>query len=113
MGMFTPTWANEQKRLFSRHADQRVFTTAGRVISSLSVATIAVGSDDLKQKFGGIEGLPTTLLYDRDGILRNKVIGFEYTDIIESELKPLLDCGSSSPWQNYGKCASGDEVCGT
>jgi len=51
---------------------------------------LTVATDDLKQKFGGIEGLPTTLLYDRDGILRNKVIGFEYTNIIESELKPLL-----------------------
>jgi thiol-disulfide isomerase/thioredoxin len=51
---------------------------------------LAVAADDLKQKFGGIEGLPTTLLYDRQGILREKVIGFEYTDIIESELKPLL-----------------------
>jgi hypothetical protein len=35
-------------------------------------------------KFGGIEGLPTTLLYDRQGILRYKVIGFEYTDTVES-----------------------------
>jgi len=43
-----------------------------------------------KQKFGGIEGLPTTLLYDRQGILRQKVIGFEYADIIESELKPFF-----------------------
>jgi thiol-disulfide isomerase/thioredoxin len=51
---------------------------------------LAVAADDLKQKFGGIEGLPTTLLYDRQGILRKKVIGFEYTDIIESELRPLL-----------------------
>jgi thiol-disulfide isomerase/thioredoxin len=51
---------------------------------------LAVAADDLKQKFGGIEGLPTTLLYDRQGILRKKVIGFEYTDTIESELKPLL-----------------------
>jgi cytochrome c biogenesis protein CcmG, thiol:disulfide interchange protein DsbE len=51
---------------------------------------LAVAADDLKQKFGGIEGLPTTLLYDRDGMLRNKVIGFEYTDIIESEIKLLL-----------------------
>src|SRR5580704_2166847 len=25
---------------------------------------LAVGGDELKQKFGGIEGLPTTLLYD-------------------------------------------------
>jgi peroxiredoxin len=51
---------------------------------------LAVARDDLKQKFGGVEGLPTTMLYDRQGILRQKVIGFEYTDIIESELKPLL-----------------------
>jgi thiol-disulfide isomerase/thioredoxin len=51
---------------------------------------LAVATADLKQKFGGIEGLPTTMLYDRQGILRKKVIGFEYTDVIESELKPLL-----------------------
>src|SRR5437660_2002623 len=51
---------------------------------------LAVAADDLKQKFGGIEGLPTTILYDRQGILRKKVIGFEYTNVIESELKPLL-----------------------
>jgi len=47
-------------------------------------------AEDLKQKFGSIEGLPTTLLYDRQGILRQKVIGFEYTNTIESELKPLF-----------------------
>ena len=51
---------------------------------------LAVATDDVKQRFGGIEGLPTTMLYDRDGILRTKVIGFEYTDNIESALKPLL-----------------------
>jgi len=51
---------------------------------------LAVGTDDVKQKFGGIEGLPTTMLYDRHGILRTKVVGFEYTENIESGLKPLL-----------------------
>jgi len=51
---------------------------------------LAVAPDDLKQKFGGIEGLPTTMLYDRQGILRKKVVGFEYTDVIESAMKPLL-----------------------
>lgn len=51
---------------------------------------LAAATDDLKRKFGGIEGLPTTLLYDRRGILRKKIIGFEYTDVVESELKPLL-----------------------
>jgi thiol-disulfide isomerase/thioredoxin len=51
---------------------------------------LAVAAADLKQKFGGIEGIPTTMIYDRQGVLRNKIIGFEYTDAIESELKPLL-----------------------
>src|SRR5580700_3202717 len=46
---------------------------------------LAVAADDLKQKFGGIEGLPTTLLYDRQGTLRQKVIGFEYTDFFEKD----------------------------
>jgi hypothetical protein len=51
---------------------------------------LAVAADDLKRKFGGIEGLPTTMLYDRHGILRKKIIGFEYTDTFETDLKPLL-----------------------
>jgi thiol-disulfide isomerase/thioredoxin len=51
---------------------------------------LAVAPDDLKQKFGGIEGLPTTMLYDRQGILQKKVVGFEYTNAIESELRPFL-----------------------
>ncbi len=51
---------------------------------------LAVATDNLKQKFGGIEGLPTTLLYDRQGILRKKVIGFEYADAFETAVKKLL-----------------------
>jgi thiol-disulfide isomerase/thioredoxin len=51
---------------------------------------LAVATDEVKQRFGGIEGLPTTMLYDRQGILRTKVVGFEYTDKIEQALKPLL-----------------------
>src|SRR5271163_2185067 len=51
---------------------------------------LAVASDNLRERFGGIEGLPTTMLYDRQGTLRKKIIGFEYTSVVESELKPLL-----------------------
>jgi thiol-disulfide isomerase/thioredoxin len=51
---------------------------------------LTVATDELKRKFGGIAGIPTTLLYDRQGILRQKIIGFEYTDVIEAEVKPLL-----------------------
>jgi thioredoxin-related protein len=51
---------------------------------------LAVATDDLKRKFGGIQGLPTTMLYDRNGFLRWKIVGFEDTDNVESALKPLL-----------------------
>jgi hypothetical protein len=51
---------------------------------------LAVATDALKQKFGGIEGLPTTMVYDRQGVLRVKIIGFEHTETIEADLKPLL-----------------------
>ena len=50
---------------------------------------LAVASNVIKQEFGGIEGLPTTMLYDRQGILRKKVIGFEYTQVFESALQEL------------------------
>ena len=51
---------------------------------------LAVATDELTRKFGGIEGLPTTLVYDRKGVLCKKIVGFEYTDVVERELKPLL-----------------------
>jgi thiol-disulfide isomerase/thioredoxin len=51
---------------------------------------LAIASDELKQSFGGIEGLPTTMIYDRNGLLRQKIIGFEYTEVIESEIRSLL-----------------------
>jgi hypothetical protein len=54
------------------------------------VSPLAIASGEIKRKLGGIEGLPTTMLYDRQGILRVKVVGFEYTDKIEAALKPLL-----------------------
>lgn len=51
---------------------------------------LAIATEEVKQKFGGIEGLPTTLLYDRQGLLRKKVIGFEYTETFDADLRSLL-----------------------
>jgi thiol-disulfide isomerase/thioredoxin len=51
---------------------------------------LAIAPDELKQKFGGIEGLPTTIIYDRKGILRKKVIGFEHTEVFETAMGLLL-----------------------
>lgn len=51
---------------------------------------LAIASPQATDALGGILGLPTTFLYDRQGILRYKIIGFEYTNVIEAQLKPLL-----------------------
>jgi thiol-disulfide isomerase/thioredoxin len=62
-----------------------------RFVRALGVRyPIAVGSEDIRKRFGEIQGLPTTFIYDRHGILRSKVIGFEYTTTIEGIIKPLL-----------------------
>ena len=51
---------------------------------------LAVASIELIKEFGGIEGLPTTLLYDRQGKLVKKVIGFEYSEAFEAAVKAAL-----------------------
>jgi peroxiredoxin len=38
----------------------------------------------------GVEGLPTTMLIDRNGFIRKKVVGFEYTAVFEIALSKLL-----------------------
>lgn len=51
---------------------------------------LLLNSTELQQKLGGILGLPTTLVFDRQGTLRKKVIGFEYKEAYESVIKELL-----------------------
>ena len=52
--------------------------------------SIALGTEEIRNKFGGLQGLPTTYIFDRQGALRFKVIGFEYTATIEKAITPLL-----------------------
>jgi len=47
-------------------------------------------SGELIERFCRLEGLPTTMVYDRQGNLRKKVIGFDYAESFESTLKPFL-----------------------
>ncbi len=51
---------------------------------------LAIASPGITDQFGGLQGLPTTFIYARDGILRQKIIGFEYTSVVETAIKPLL-----------------------
>ena len=43
----------------------------------------------VQQQFG-ILGLPTTFLVDRTGLIRKKVVGFEYKEVIEAALREIL-----------------------
>ncbi len=51
---------------------------------------IAMGNDELAEKFGGIEGLPTTFLIDRNGILRHRKLGLMEHDAYEALVKQAL-----------------------
>jgi len=51
---------------------------------------LAIASSGITDQFGGLQGLPTTFIYDREGILREKIIGFEYTSVVETVIRPLL-----------------------
>src|ERR1051325_5899645 len=51
---------------------------------------VLVGGDEAKQKFGGTP-LPTTYLIDRDGRIRQKIIGARDREGWEAAVKPLLD----------------------
>jgi len=107
---FWATWCQPCKkempgyqRLFDRYGSQGFavvgfkFDTMMDVEDPLQFAKrigvhypLVIAAEGVKQKFGGVEGLPTTMLYDRHGTLRKKVIGFEYTDAFEADLRPLL-----------------------
>jgi hypothetical protein len=72
----------EWKSLFSDFSTERLF--------QLNVHyTLLVGSPEVEKRFG-IQGIPTTILLDRNGIIRKHVVGFEYTSVFESALQQLL-----------------------
>lgn len=51
---------------------------------------VLVGGDEAKAKFGGTP-LPTTYLIDRDGRIRQKIVGARDREGWEAAVKPLLD----------------------
>jgi cytochrome c biogenesis protein CcmG/thiol:disulfide interchange protein DsbE len=51
---------------------------------------ILIGDDDLSSKFGGLIGLPTTVVVGRDGKIHKRFIGLVSHDELEKEIKELL-----------------------
>lgn len=60
---------------------------------------VLVGGSDAKARFGGTP-LPTTYLIDRDGRIRQKIIGARDRAGWEAAVKPLLDEGQSTAQKN-------------
>jgi cytochrome c-type biogenesis protein len=52
---------------------------------------IVIGDDSVGSKFGGVQGLPTTFIIDRDGRIRQKIFGSRSRAAFEAEIKPLLE----------------------
>jgi hypothetical protein len=44
----------------------------------------------VERQFGGILGIPTTFLVDRNRVIRKKVIGFDHKEAFEKALADLL-----------------------
>lgn len=51
---------------------------------------VVMGDQKISQAFGGIEGLPTTFVIDREGRIVKKHIGYVPKEEFEKEIKPLL-----------------------
>jgi len=51
---------------------------------------LAMATPEIVEAFGGIEGIPTTFLIDRDGKIRHKKVGAMEADDYEKLLAPLL-----------------------
>lgn len=52
---------------------------------------VVLGGQDVQAKFGGIPSLPTTLVVDREGRIRRKIIGARDRAGLEAAIKPLLE----------------------
>ena len=51
---------------------------------------VAMGSPDLIQNFGGILGIPTTFIIDKNGMITHKLIGYQEQQAFEQEIQRLL-----------------------
>lgn len=51
---------------------------------------VVLGDETIVNAFGGVEGIPTTFIIDRNGQIVGKHVGYAAKAEFESEIKPLL-----------------------
>lgn len=79
---------DEGKSVVEPYVQKTQFDVDGR--SMTMNYPIVLGNDDLSSKFGGLIGLPTTIVITRDGKIHKRFIGILSHDELEKEIKALL-----------------------
>ena len=51
---------------------------------------ILLGTDEVVKLYGGIRGIPTTFVIDKDGTIRQRYEGYRPKDLFEKEIKAAL-----------------------
>jgi len=51
---------------------------------------VLLGTQEISVKYGGIEGIPTTFIIDKNGKIANRFEGFRPRAVFEEEIKKLL-----------------------
>ncbi len=51
---------------------------------------VVMGTREMVLDYGGIQGIPTTFLIDRNGIIANRFIGFQPPKVLEESVRELL-----------------------
>ncbi len=52
--------------------------------------TLVIGTQEVVEAYGGIRGIPTTFVIDRNGRIVQKYVGYHEQQIFESAIQPLL-----------------------
>jgi len=57
---------------------------------------IVMGDEKVVADYGNIEAIPTTFIIDQNGKIVNKYVGYTEPDVIENDVKKLLNANSAS-----------------
>ena len=52
---------------------------------------VLLGGEDVQDKFAGVRSLPTTFVIDREGRIRQRIIGARDRSQLEAAVTPLLE----------------------
>lgn len=58
--------------------------------NQINYPLVAAGGQELAQRYGGIRGIPTTFLIDKQGRIAKKYIGYQSKEVFEKEIQRFL-----------------------